>query len=147
MPAGNGSKQAIEEEKRVDIGAEVLLEISRGREKGVVPMKVGIAQEMGVELMEQAEGRGMIKEVSRSNMAPGAVVTQSIERNTTAVKGDKINLTVAKDDGKGDVSVMVKVPDMVGENYEETQNGLQSDYLYLMPASEYSDTGTEGLTL
>lgn len=144
IPAGNVTSQSVDRGMVVDVDSQVLIEISRGKEKVVVPLVVGMTKDQAVEELNKAELTVKTQEVENSDMAPGSVVSQSIEGNTTAVKGDGIILEIAKDDARGDASVMVKVPDLQGMDFKEAQSSLKKDYLYLKPDYEYSDTTPEG---
>ncbi len=140
IPAGNVTSQSVPTGTVVDVLSEVRLEISRGKEKVAVPMVLGMSLEEATAALEEAELTVETREVDNENFAPGSVVSQSIEGNTTAVKGDSILLEIAKDNGLGDASILVEVPQLAGMNYTEAQELLKQNYLYLYPSYEYSDT-------
>lgn len=147
IPEGNVTSQSVSKGTVVDLNSQVRIEISRGKEKVVVPLVVGMTGEEAAAQLEAAELSVNIKEVEADDAAPGSVVTQSIEGNTTAAKGDRIVLEIAKDDGRGDASIMVTVPELSGMSYEEAQVQLKKDYLYLNPSYEYSDTAEAGVII
>ena len=145
IPEGNVTNQLIPTGTVVDVQTEVGLEISRGKEKVVVPLVQGMGQEEAVAALEEAELTVETREVDNEYFAPGSVVSQSIEGNTTAVKGDTIILEIAKDNGGGDPNIMVSVPMLEGMDLTEAQQLAREDHLYIYTVeNEFSDTVPEG---
>ena len=147
IPAGRVTSQSVAGGKQVDVGTQVRIEISRGREKVVVPSVVGKPMEEAKAELEKAELSVEIREVSSDDTAPGSVVSQSIEGNTTAIKGGAITLEIARDDGRGDSSILVTVPELMDMEYEVAKEQLKKDFIYLQPTYDYCDVIPKGLII
>lgn len=147
IPANNVISQNVEKGTVVDENSIVEIVISSGKEKVVVPLVEGMTRDEAVARLEGAGLKVESKEADNTEVAPGSVVSQSIEGNTTSATGDTIVLEIARDNGGGDSSVMVAVPSVTNMDYKEAQMLLRKDYLYLIPEYEYSDTVPNGVII
>lgn len=129
----------------LDIESVISVKVSSGGAMTRVPDFVGTTRDEAEKAIDEA---GLLAEFVEKEYqaAPGTIAEQSLEAYQQVKMGEKITLTVSKGLGDGDQTVVVKVEDVVGLDYDEASKRLyDNSYLYLMKSgSEYSDTIPEG---
>jgi serine/threonine-protein kinase len=99
--------------ERVDKGSEVTLVVSKGPERATVPDVTGSTRDEAQSSLEDAGFTVSVKEVESEDKDPGTVLSQDPAGGTSAKKGSRVTLTVAKEPSQ------VEVPDVTGENEDD----------------------------
>lgn len=113
--------------RRVKVNHKVLLTVSQGPEIAVVPDVVKKEREAAQVELSNAGFEYSSSDEFSEDVPIGAVVSQTPEGNTEAVKGTMVKLVISK----GPEPKNVAVPDLTGLSLEEARNKLQSVKLKL----------------
>lgn len=127
VTAGYVITQDPPEGRRVKVNTKVMLTISQGPELGVVPDVVKKELERAQVDLNNAGFDYNTSEEFSEDVPAGAVVSQTPEGNTEAVKGSVIKLVISK----GKEPKFVTVPDITGLSLEDARNKLQTVNLKL----------------
>lgn len=132
-------KQDPGDAETVEKDSALRVVISAGIERTLVPSVIGMTKEAAEQLMKDADLIPSSKEVEYA-AAPGTVVSQSLEGDTSADTGTEILLEISTGLPGGDASVTETVPDLTGIMFEEASAEQAKHYLYLVnTGTEYSD--------
>lgn len=112
-------------------GSTVNVVISAGIEKTLVPEVVGLMKEEAEKLLFDA-GFKTIYQEQTSWVAPGAVISQSLDAALSTDTGTELTVAVSKGVSGGDVGKTVILPDITQMEYEKAGESLIQNFVYLL---------------
>lgn len=148
IPVDMVSHQEEKENKSVEKDTTVIVWISKGVEKGVIPTLVGLQQKDAEDRLENA-GFKNFKIVESMEAGVYNSVLDSSEKQGAYVELEKeIIITVCrnKEAQKGDASIRMKVPDLTGTDREQAQSLLEDEGFQVNWIEEFSEE-PEGIVL
>ena len=108
--------------------------ISKGRGKADIDNYIGRKEE---EVKKELEEKSIpyITERGESEIAPGCIYEQSIEKGTSVEKGTDIKLMVSAGIAAYDKKKDTKVPKLVGKAFDEGRKAVRDSHLYIRVTS------------
>ena len=141
IPLNLVSYQEIKENTSVEKNTAVVVWISMGAEKGVIPAVTGLLREEAEERLkaagftdvkiEESQDEGVYNSVLEISEQPGANVELDKEIVITVCVNEKAQ--------EGDSSVLVKMPNLAGMNKEQAQVELAQTGFQINWVEEFSD--------
>ena len=141
IPLNLVSYQEIKENTSVEKNTAVVVWISMGAEKGVIPAVTGLQREEAEERLkaagftdvkiEESQDEGVYNSVLEISEQPGA--------NVELDKEIVITVCVNENAQEGDSTVLVKMPDLTGMNKEQAQVELAQAGFQINWVEEFSD--------
>ncbi len=128
-PEGTVILQSPDASNIADAGSTVELIISQGKGKEIVVDVKGKPIEEAKVILEELGFVVKIEEKEDKEVAPGSVISQSVEGEEKE-KGTEIILVGSIGSEEIDTSKTVKVPDLMGKTYEEAIKELSKKNLY-----------------
>lgn len=113
-----------------DMGTAIELTLSDGNGTAFVVDVTGKPIEEATVILEELGFKVKTKEEAHKEIAPGAVVSQSIEAGKEAEKGSEITLVVSTGSDDINTNELVKVPELIGKNFDEAIAILTENNLY-----------------
>ena len=130
------------------IGTFIKLSISAGAPKEFVTNVVGFTKELAQKKLEALGFKVEFKEEYNKDVAPGAVISQSVEEGEALEKGETIKIVISKGDKNIDTTKTVTIPNVTGMDFEDAKKMLKKQHIYIaISESVYSDTIPEGQIL
>lgn len=141
IPENMISYQSEKENATMDKGATLVVWISMGEEKAVIPLVVGLNREKALSRLEEAGFTQIREEESQDEGVYDSVLAISEEVGANVELSKEIVLTICKNesDQGGDSTVQVKVPDVVGRQRNQAESVLKSRDFLVNWVEEASD--------
>lgn len=141
IPENMISYQSEKENATMDKGATLVVWISMGEEKAVIPLVVGLNREEALSRLEEAGFTAVREEESQDKGVYDSVLAISEEVGANVELSKEIVLTICKNesDKNGDSTVQVKVPDVVGRQRNQAESVLKSRDFLVNWVEEASD--------
>lgn len=141
IPENMVSYQEIKENTPVEKHTTVVVWISKGEEKGIIPAVKGMQREEAEQLLKEA---GFAKIIIEESMEPGvynSILSISEEQGANIGLSQEITITVCmnEENQEGDASQQVKVSDLSGMTLDEVKALLEDAGLQINVIEEYSD--------
>lgn len=148
IPVNRISYQEIKENTTVEKYTTVVVWISKGEEKAVIPAVRGLKREEAQKLLEKAGFTNILIEESDTPGAYDTVLEISEEQGANIELDKEITLVVCvnEENQEGDTDVTVEVPDLTDMTLEEVEAALEEAGLYINLVEEFSDQ-PEGIIL
>lgn len=108
--------------------------ISKGRGKAEIKNYIGRAEDEVKRMLEE-DSIPYITERGESEIAPGCIYEQSIEKGTSVEKGTDIKLMVSAGIAAYDKKKDTKVPKLVGKAFDEGRKAVRDSHLYIRVTS------------
>ena len=115
----------------VGMGSFINVTISAGATKEYVVDVKDYTLELAKKELEALGFKVEIKEEYNSDVAPGAVISQSAKAGDAVAKGSVITLVISKGDKGIDTSKTVAIPNVVGTNIEKAKEEVKKLKLYV----------------
>ena len=115
----------------VGMGSFINVTISAGAAKEYVIDVKDYTLELAKKELEALGFKVEIKEEYNSDVAPGAVISQSAKAGDAVAKGSVITLVISKGDKGIDTSKTVAIPNVVGTNIEKAKEEVKKLKLYV----------------
>ena len=115
----------------VGMGSFINVTISAGAAKEYVIDVKDYTLELAKKELEALGFKVEIKEEYNSDVAPGAVISQSAKAGEAVAKGSVITLVISKGDEGIDTSKTVAIPNVVGTNIEKAKEEVKKLKLYV----------------
>ena len=115
----------------VGMGSFINVTISAGAAKEYVIDVKDYTLELAKKELEALGFKVEIKEEYNSDVAPGAVISQSAKAGEAVAKGSVITLVISKGDKGIDTSKTVAIPNVVGTNIEKAKEEVKKLKLYV----------------
>ncbi|MCI8950310.1 MAG: PASTA domain-containing protein [Lachnospiraceae bacterium] len=139
IPQNMISYQAIKENTAVPVNSVVVVEISMGKEKKVLPAVTGLQKEEAEKLLKEAGFTNIKVKESQEEGVYLAVLDISEKQGDNVELDKEITITVCMNKTGGDPSVQVEVPDVEGMGREEAQKALTDADFRINWVEETSD--------
>ncbi len=141
IPENMISYQSEKENATMDKGATLVVWISMGEEKAVIPLVIGLNREEALSRLEEAGFTAVREEESQDEGVYDSVLAISEEVGANVELSKEIVLTICKNesDKSGDSTVQVKVPDVVGRQRNQAESVLKSRDFLVNWVEEASD--------
>lgn len=141
IPVNRISYQEIKENTTVEKYTTVVVWISKGEEKAVIPAVRGLKREEAQKLLEKAGFTNILIEESDTPGAYDTVLEISEEQGANIELDKEITLVVCvnEENQEGDTDVTVEVPDLTDMTLEEVEAALEEAGLYINLVEEFSD--------
>lgn len=141
IPENMVSYQEIKENTPVEKHTTVVVWISKGEEKGIIPAVKGMQRDEAEQLLKEA---GFAKIIIEESMEPGvynSILSISEEQGANIGLSQEITITVCmnEENQEGDASQQVKVSDLSGMTLDEVKALLEDAGLQINVIEEYSD--------
>lgn len=120
-------------------GSTVNVAISAGIEKTLVPEVIGLMKEDAEKILFDA-GFKVTYQEEESWVAPGAVISQSLDAALSADTGTEMTVIVSKGVSGGDAGKKLVLPDVIQMEYEEAGAYLIQNFVYLLRKEAVYDT-------
>lgn len=130
MPEGTVISQDPGASNITDKGSTVELIVSEGKGSEFVVDVTGKTIEEAKVILEELGFVVKVEEKESKEVAPGAVISQSVDAGEEKEKGTEIILVESTGSEEIDTSKVVKVPDLMGKSYEEATKALAKKNLY-----------------
>ena len=115
----------------VGMGSFINVTISAGATKEYVVDVKDYTLDLAKKELEALGFKVEIKEEYNSDVAPGAVISQSAKAGEAVAKGSVITLVISKGDKGIDTSKTVAIPNVVGTNIEKAKEEVKKLKLYV----------------
>lgn len=141
IPLNRISYQELKENTLVEKDTTLVVLISKGEEKGVIPSVKSLQREEAEELLKKAGFTNIRIEESQEEGVYNSILKISEKQEDNVVLDKEIVLTVCVNESNGqeDNSVQVEVPDLTGKRQAEAQELLEKDGFTISWAEEASD--------
>lgn len=141
IPQDMVSYQEIKENTPVEKNSTLVVWISMGKEKGVVPTLLGLQMDEAKKLLEESGFANIRIEESQEEGVFHSVLAMSEEQGANVELEKEIVLTVCMNqtDQQGDATIQVKVPDVSGMLKAEAETALQELGFLINWVEENSD--------
>ena len=113
-----------------DMGTAIELTLSDGNGTAFVVDVTGKPIEEATAILEELGFKVKTKEEAHKEIAPGSVISQSIEAGKEAEKGSEITLIVSTGSDDINTDELVKVPALIGKSFDEAIAILAENNLY-----------------
>lgn len=141
IPVDMVSYQEIKENTPVEKNTTVVVWISKGVEKGVIPAVKGLQQEEAKTRLKEAGFTNIKIEESKEDGVYNSVLDISEEQGANVELEKEITITVCMNEEaqQGDASIQVKVPDLAGTDREAAQAMLEEEGFQVNWMEEFSE--------
>ncbi len=139
IPQNMISYQAIKENTAVPINSVVVVEISMGKEKGVLPAITGLQQKEAETLLKEAGFTNIKVKESQEDGVYLSVLDVSEKQGDNVELDKEITITICMNETGGDPSIQVNVPDVEGLGREEAEKALTDASFRINWVEETSD--------
>ena len=141
IPLNLVSYQEIKENTSVEKNTAVVVWISMGAEKGVIPAVTGLLREEAEERLKAAGFTDIKIEESKDEGVYNSVLEISEQPGANVELDKEIVITVCVNENaqEGDSTVLVKMPDLTGMNKEQAQVELAQAGFQINWVEEFSD--------
>ncbi len=148
IPQDMVSYQELKENTTVTKNTIVVVEISMGKEKGVIPTIKGLLREDAEALLKEAGFTNIKIEESQEESVYNSVLDISQEQGANVELDQEIVLTIcmSEEGQEGDASIQVKVPDVAGKLQKDAEK-LLTDQGFLINWVEETSDKPEGTVL
>ncbi len=148
IPLNMISYQEIKENTPVEKNTTVVVWISKGEEKGIIPSVRGVQREEAEMLLKEAGFEHIIIEESMEPGVYNSILNISEEQGANVALSREITITVCMntEDQEGDVSQQVVMSDLSGMMLADVEAALEEAGLLLNLVEEFSDV-PEGMVL
>ncbi|MCD8083701.1 MAG: PASTA domain-containing protein [Clostridiales bacterium] len=141
IPENLISYQEVPANSVVAQGTEVVVYISKGQEKGVIPSVTGLMREEALKALEEAGFQNVVIEESMEAGLYDSVLEISQVQGANVALSEEITITVCvnEENQEGDASIQVETPDLSVLSREEAEAALEEIGLKANWVEEYSD--------
>ena len=139
IPQNMISYQAIKENTAVPVNSVVVVEISMGKEKGVLPAITGLQQKEAETLLKEAGFTNIKVKESQEDGVYLSVLDVSEKQGDNVELDKEITITICMNETGGDPSIQVNVPDVEGLGREEAEKALTDASFRINWVEETSD--------
>lgn len=141
IPANMISYQAIKENAFVERGTEIVVNISKGPEKGVIPSVKGLQKEEAKELLKKEGFVNIQEEESNEKGVYNSVLEISEKQDDNVELNKKIVLTICvnRETPQDGEAVQTEVPDLTGMEEAKAEEVLAGAKFLVNRAEEASD--------
>ncbi len=141
IPENMISYQSEKENAIVDKDASLVVWISKGEEKAVIPSVIGLDRKEALSRLKEAGFTQIHEEESQDEGIYNSVLAISEEAGANVELSREIVLTICKNKSAqdGDSTVQVKVPDIVGEQKDQAESKLKTNEFQINWVEETSD--------
>ena len=129
----------------IGIGSFIKVTISAGATKEYVIDVKDYTLDLAKKELEALGFTVETKEEYNSDIAPGAVISQSVQEGEALSKGSVITLVISKGDKNAQTGNPITIPNITGTQFEEAKANLKKQSLYVaINELVYSDTLPKG---
>ncbi len=148
IPLNMISYQEIKENTPVEKNTTVVVWISKGEEKGIIPAVRGLLREEAELLLKEAGFENIIIEESMDPGVYNSILSISEEQGANIALSQEITITVCMntENQEGDASQQVVMADLSGMTLADVEAALEEAGLLLNLVEEFSDV-PEGMVL
>ena len=141
IPENMISYQSEKENATMDKGATLVVWISMGEEKAVIPSVIGLDREEALSRLEEAGFTKIREEESQDEGIYNSVLALSEESGANVELSKEIVLTICKNESaqSGDSTVQVRVPDITGKQKNQAESMLKARDFLINWVEEISD--------